>query len=125
MFLYTLFNLGKLNLVEGKFYLAAAGIVSVFLGVNVGIALTMALGFPFTTATAILPFICLGVGIDDIFVIMRCLNNIPAEKKKTNTAVTNIGITMKQAAASITVTSATNICAFAMCKCIVYEVVRW
>ena len=113
MFLYTLFNLGKLNMVEGKFCLAAAGIIAVFFGVTIGVALTMALGFPFTSATAVLPFICLGIGIDDIFVIMRCLNNIPAEKKKTNTVVTNIGMTMKQAGASITVTSVTDICAFA------------
>jgi len=113
MFLYTLFNLGKLNMVEGKFYLAAAGIFSVFLGVLVGVSLTVALGFPFTPASVMLPFICLGIGIDDIFVIMRCFNNIPAEKRKANTAVTNIGMTIKQAGASITVTSATNICGFA------------
>ena len=25
---------------------------------------------------AILPFLCLGIGIDDMFVIMQCLHNI-------------------------------------------------
>ena len=113
MFLYTLFNLGKLSMVEGRFYLAAAGIISVFFGVTVGFALTMALGYPYTVGTAMLPFICLGIGIDDIFVIMRCFDNITAEEKKSNSIVQNIGITMKQAGATITVTSVTDICAFA------------
>ena len=113
MFVYTLLNLGKLNMVENKCYLAAAGIMSVFFGVIVGVALTAALGFPYTPLSGLLPFICLGVGIDDIFVIVRCFNNIPAEEKKANSIVTNMGTTMKQAGAAITVTSATDICAFA------------
>ena len=63
MFTYTMLSLGKINMVENQFYLAIAGILSVFFGVTVGIGLTMAMGFPYTPITGILPFICLGIGI--------------------------------------------------------------
>ena len=112
MFTYTMLSLGNLNIVESKFFLAAAGILSVFFGVVVGIGLTMALGLPYTPTTGILPFICLGIGIDDMFVIVRCLNNIPEERRRSNSSVTNIGLAMKHAGASITVTSVTDIFAF-------------
>ena len=81
MFLYTLLSLGKFNHVEVRFYLAAAGILSVFFGVAVGLGLTMALGFYYTPLTGVIPFLCLAIGIDDMFVIMRCFDNIPDEDR--------------------------------------------
>ena len=113
MFIYTLASLGKYNKVEHKFYLAGAGIMSVFFGVIVGIGLTLALGYPYTPITGILPFICLGIGIDDMFVIVKCFNNISDEEKKKNTLAKSIGLAMNHAGGSITVTSLTNVCAFA------------
>ena len=113
MFTYTMLSLGKINMVENKFYLAIAGILSVFFGVTVGIGLTMAMGFPYTPISGILPFICLGIGIDDMFVIVRCFNNLSQEERTKNPLVTNIGLAMKHAGASITITSVTDICAFA------------
>ena len=113
MFIYTLVSLGKHNRVEHKFYLAGAGIMSVFFGVTVGVGLTLALGYPYTPVTGILPFICLGIGIDDMFVIVKCFNNISDEEKKKNTLAKNIGLAMNHAGGSITVTSLTNVCAFA------------
>ena len=112
MFLYTMFTLGQLNIVEHKFYLAGAGILSVFFGYIIGVGSTMALGFPYTPLTGLLPFICLGIGIDDMFVIMRCFKNIPEKDKEQNGLVKNVGLTMQHAGVSITVTSLTDICAF-------------
>ena len=112
MFLYTMLTLGQLNIVEHKFYLAGAGILSVFFGYIIGVGLTMALGFPYTPVTGLLPFICLGIGIDDMFVIMRCFKNIPEKEKGKNGLVKNVGLTMQHAGVSITVTSLTDICAF-------------
>ena len=112
MFSYTILTLGNLNIVENKFYLAGFGIISVFLGFISGTGITMALGFPYTPVSSIIPFICLGIGIDDMFVIMRCFDNIPERDKTANTLVNNIGQTLKHAGASITLTSVTDICAF-------------
>jgi Niemann-Pick C1 protein len=44
MFIYTTFTLGKLNVVEHKFFLALSGILSVFFGFVVSIGITMAAG---------------------------------------------------------------------------------
>ena len=112
MFSYALLSLGKLNVVEIKIYLAAAGILAVYFGLQVSIGLTMALGYAYTPLTGIIPFICLGIGIDDMFVIVRCFNNIPEDEMKRNGLIKNMGTTMKHAGASITVTSLTDICAF-------------
>ena len=112
MFTYTMLTLGKLNIVETKFYLAAAGILSVFLGVTCAMAIAAALGIQWYPSNGILPFISLGIGIDDMFVILRCFNNIPDDEKKSNGLVKSIGLTMKKAGVSITVTSLTDICAF-------------
>ena len=113
MFIYTFISLGKLNMVENKFYLAAAGISSVFLGVIVGFGLTLAFGFPYTMVTALLPFICLGIGIDDMFVITRCFDIVTEGKSQSDDALAkNVGLAMKNAGTSITVTTLTDICAF-------------
>ena len=114
MFLYTLLTLGKLNMVEHKFYLAAAGISSVFFGFISAIGITMALGFQYCPQHGLLPFICLGIGIDDMFVIMRCFNNIPEAEREKNGLVKNMGQTMRYAGCSITVTSLTDVCVFAI-----------
>ena len=52
-------------------YLAMAGIFAVSMGVLISLGLSSALGFPFTTIHGILPFLALGIGIDDMFVIMQ------------------------------------------------------
>ena len=112
MFLYTMLTLGKFNLVEHKCHMAAAGIWSCLFGCIVGIALSSAIGFTYTSLSGILPFICLGIGIDDMFVIVRCYNNIPESEKKKNGLIKNVGVTMKHAGVSITVTSLTDVFAF-------------
>ena len=112
MFLYTMLTLGKLNLVEHKTHLAATGIMSCLCGCIIGLGLSMAFGFTYTSVSGILPFICLGIGIDDMFVIVRCFNNIKETEKEKNGLVKNIGVTMKHAGVSITITSLTDIFAF-------------
>ena len=59
-----------------------------------------------------LPFLALGIGIDNMFVILRCLENIPEEERECNTLVKNIALTMQRAGVSITVTTATDVAAF-------------
>ena len=49
---------------------------SILLGLLVSLGVASALSLPYTPMHAILPFLCLGIGIDDMFVIMQCLNNI-------------------------------------------------
>jgi hypothetical protein len=60
MFIYTMFMLGKPNLVEQRCFLSIAGISAVGMGMAISIGLTMLFGFFFTTIHGILPFLALG-----------------------------------------------------------------
>ena len=50
-------------------------------GIVIALGLTAALGFWYTTIHGVLPFLALGIGIDNMFVILRCLENIPEEER--------------------------------------------
>ena len=41
------------------------------MGISVAISLSSLLGFPWTPMHPALPLLCLGIGIDDMFVIMQ------------------------------------------------------
>ena len=57
--------------VFGRTSLALLGIVSVCLSIGAGFGICAAIGIPFTTITQVLPFILLGIGVDDMFVLVR------------------------------------------------------
>ena len=61
--------------------LAAVGIFSCLCGSIIGIGFSLLFGFTYTALSGLIPFICLGIGIDDMFVIMRCFDNIPDEDR--------------------------------------------
>ena len=55
-----------------------------------------------------LPFICLGIGIDDMFVIVQCLYNIDSNQVGELSIEEKMGITLKHAGVAITITSFTD-----------------
>ena len=77
----TMVTLGKLNKVEHKFYLAAVGIFSCLCGSVIGIGFSLLFGFTYTALSGLIPFICLGIGIDDMFVITRKFPCVTSTKK--------------------------------------------
>ena len=70
---YTCIMLGPLRCVENRVLLSLAGIVSVVFGFIMSIGIASILDYPYTLVHAILPFLCLGIGIDDMFVIVQVL----------------------------------------------------
>ena len=66
MGVYTVLVLGTVSWTGLRLYLTLAGLFSVLLGLVVGLGLSSALGFPVTPLHTILPFLCLGIGIDDM-----------------------------------------------------------
>ena len=81
MCIYASLVLGKSNALETRFYLANAGILAIMLGVVVSVAFLGPLGLAYTPLSAVLPFLCLGIGIDDMFVIVRAFDNISDEEE--------------------------------------------
>ena len=62
----------------------------------------------------IIPFLLLGIGIDDMFVIMQCYDNLSLEEMSSPDIPTRVGKTMKRAGVAITVTSLTDFMVFAI-----------
>lgn len=60
MFFYTVFMLGRFNMVEHRTYLTAAGIFAVAMGLILSIGITLMMNLPYSPMHAILPFLCLG-----------------------------------------------------------------
>merc|ERR1719232_1746835 len=113
MFLYTVLMLGKMNRVEVRLYLTISGILSIMMGLVIAIGLSSLLGYPYTPIHAILPFLCLGIGIDDMFVISQCWTNMAKDPLNAGLSLPDkMGIALKHAGVSVTVTSLTDVFAF-------------
>jgi len=113
MFLYTILMLGNLNTLELRMFLTISGLASIGMGIAISVGLSSLLGFPYTPMHAVLPFICLGIGIDDMFVIVQCWSNINKDSSSSAMGTPEkIGLTLKHAGVSVTVTSVTDVFAF-------------
>merc|ERR1719210_63463 len=113
MFFYTVMMLGKLNKTEVRLYLSAAGMFSCILGLGAAFGIMFMLGMEYNQTHHILPFIAIGIGIDDMFVIMECWYNL-LEENKGLPLPERIGQTMRHAGISVTVTSITDVMAFGL-----------
>ena len=115
MFVYVQLMLGKFNFVELRPGLSSVGICCCFLGVVTSYGICSGLGLVFSPMHAIIPFLFLGIGIDDMFVIIQCHSNIVrTEAAKTMSHLEIMSLTLKNAGVAITITSVTNIIVFAV-----------
>ena len=111
MFAYASFMMGRLSCVEHRVTLASAGIVGVIMGIIVSYGLCSAFGLFYGPMHSVMPFLMLGIGIDDMFVIMQSWETLSPQEKSLG-LVERFGLTMKHAGAAITVTSVTDVIAF-------------
>ena len=131
MFIYTVVMLGKVNMVEIRVLLSAIGILSIGMGIFIAICVryykvlmsiihckilfSSALGFPYTTTHQLLPLLGLGIGIDDMFVIMQSLTNVKKNKDHSHlSSGQKIAQALKYSGVAITVTSITDVFVFAV-----------
>merc|ERR1711892_1406909 len=115
VFVYVQMMLGRFNFVEQRPGLSSVGICCCFLGLLTCYGVCSGLDLVFSPMHAIIPFLMLGIGIDDMFVIIQCYNNVVKEGHHEGLEPHEvIGLTMKHAGVAITVTSVTNILVFAI-----------
>lgn len=111
MIVYLILNLGGLcHKIKSKALLAFACIISIVIAAAAGYGLSMWLGFMYTPVHSVLPFVILGIGVDDSFVIMNALDRTDPTKPVPE----RIAQAISHAGASIMVTSLTDFVAFAI-----------
>eukprot|EP00095_Tigriopus_kingsejongensis_P000433 maker-scaffold171_size289870-snap-gene-1.39 protein:Tk00433 transcript:maker-scaffold171_size289870-snap-gene-1.39-mRNA-1 annotation:"hypothetical protein DAPPUDRAFT_306990" len=112
VFVYVMIMLGKFNCVETRAFLSLVGLASIGLTILVTYGLCSAFGLFYGPMHNVIPFLMLGIGIDDMFVIMQCFDNLRPHEVDFKDHERMIGLTMKHAGVAITVTSITDFLVF-------------
>ncbi|XP_035696825.1 patched domain-containing protein 3-like [Branchiostoma floridae] len=111
LFGYATMSLGQFNCIGQKMYVSLAGMVCVGLAVVGAMGVCSAAGAAYGPVHTILPFLILGIGVDDMFVIVTAWNNLSQEERKLDRRQ-QAALALKHAGVSITVTSMTDVVAF-------------
>lgn len=111
VFIYVNVMLSKLNFVEQRIWLSVIGILSVAMGMVLSYGLCSMFGLFYSAAHTVIPFLLLGIGIDNIFVITQTFNTL--ESTSAPAALTErFGQTMRHAGVAVSVTTFTDVIAF-------------
>lgn len=125
---YVQIMLGKFNCLENRATLTFAGVAGVIMGIVVSYGLCSLCGLFFGPMHNVLPFLLLGIGIDDMFVIVQCWDTEEHKAKDLvvdgDDALTTgsgrpkrdlphrVGVAMTHAGTAISITSITDVIAF-------------
>ena len=93
---------------QGHALLATSCVISVGYGIISGLGLGMWLGIPFISIVGILPFLVLGVGLDDMFIIVNEFDRLP----RGLSVVRCVSMVMTRTGSSITMTTLTTLVAY-------------
>ncbi|XP_065650036.1 patched domain-containing protein 3-like [Hydra vulgaris] len=109
MIVFCTLTLSKFrNSIVGHFWIGNFGVFTLILGIGAAFGLVMLIGFPYVAFVGVLPFLIIGVGIDNIFIILDCLDRQDPSLRGSQ----RVSKTMGQIGASITMTTLTDLVAF-------------
>lgn len=109
------------NCILNRSLLGVAGIVSTVLAIIAAVGFLGFCGVKFVDIVGGMPFLVLGIGVDDMFVLLSGL----AYQSSSDTIETRIGKTMKQSGISITITSLTDVVAFCVGTTSIFPSVKY
>ncbi|XP_075067333.1 patched domain-containing protein 3 [Mixophyes fleayi] len=98
----------RLDCVRNKCWVAAFGVISSGLAVLSSFGLLLLCGVPFVVTVANAPFLILGVGVDDMFIMISSWQQTKVKSKVED----RMAETYADAAVSITITTLTDVLAF-------------
>ena len=110
LFIYIIVVLGEMNWIEQRALLSIAGMVVIGLSLGASLGLGFYLNISFNDMCPVIPFLLLGIGVDDMFVIVQCLDNL--DKVEGESSEERVSKAMKHAGVSILVTSITDAVTF-------------
>lgn len=108
VFIYVCFMLGKFSFVHQRFFLSLGGVLGVIMGMIVSYSICSSAGFFYGPTHAVIPFLLLGIGIDNMFVIRQCLATLSQEERKGSLEEIMSRV-MGRAGVAITITSITGL----------------
>jgi Niemann-Pick C1 protein len=108
--LYSFLVFGRCQPLRSRTALAASGVISIGFAYIEAIGLGTYFGLEVSGITDILPFVLLGIGVDDMYVLVLTLD----QSKNDDSVEIRITHMMKHAGTSITITSLTSLFSFAM-----------
>lgn len=109
MVVYVSTFLGKLRLRQTKVLLGFLGVMTVILSLAAGFGICGYIGARFSEIIVGVPFIVVGIGVDDMFIIVNAFDRASRRKLPLVERMTE---TMVDIGASITMTSLTSVYAF-------------
>ncbi|XP_073672370.1 patched domain-containing protein 3-like [Paramisgurnus dabryanus] len=98
----------RLDCVRTKVWVALAGVLSAGMAVLVSFGLLLFCETPFSMTVATVPFLILGIGVDDMFIMISCWQKTRVDKDVGD----RLAETYKEAAVSITITTLTDVLSF-------------
>ncbi|XP_064188549.1 patched domain-containing protein 3-like isoform X1 [Anguilla rostrata] len=105
---FSIISCMRLDCVRNKVWVAALGVLSAGLAVLSSFGLMLYIGVPFAMTVANSPFLILGIGVDDMFILISCWQQTNVHAKVED----RLADTYKEAACSITITTLTDVLAF-------------
>lgn len=105
---YVLVSVGRLHTQSSRLLIGVAGLGCIGIAFVEAIGFGSFLGWPGSQVSQILPFVMLGIGIDDMFVLVHILNQAPEGYSGRDKFI----YMMQVAGTSITLTSLTNMVSF-------------
>ncbi|RMX44017.1 hypothetical protein pdam_00012961 [Pocillopora damicornis] len=109
---YASIMLGNFSRMNTKVWLALFGVLCVGLSIGVSFGIASAFGVFYGPIHSALPFLLLGIGVDDMFVIVQAWSNLAPEICQTQPIQERLGLTLKHAGCSITITTLTDFLIF-------------
>ncbi|MCJ8745231.1 hypothetical protein PDJAM_G00127960 [Pangasius djambal] len=106
--LFSVLSCVRLDNVRNKVWVASLGVISTGLAVLSGFGLLLLMNVPFVITVASSPFLVLGIGIDDMFIMISCWQQTNVQ----DSVAERMAATYREAAISITITTLTDIVAF-------------
>ncbi len=96
------------NFTETRILLSTGGVLIVILGIAAGYGLCAGSGVIFTSIHQVLPFIIVGIGLDDMFIIVATFDSY----NEIEDIPTRMSATLRRCGLSITYTTVTDVVAF-------------
>lgn len=111
MLVYMQLVLGKFSQIEMRFLLSVFGLLGIGMAMVISCGVYTASGLAFVTPHLSVPFVIMGLGIDDIFVMITSLRKIRSDHADAPLPE-QIGLMLQHAGKAVTVTSLTDLVAF-------------